>query len=59
LGGAAVDVSAWLATAAEIRRTGDRPVPAPLAAQVAALTAAAPRAEALPVADAVAAALEP
>jgi predicted ATPase/DNA-binding SARP family transcriptional activator len=51
-------VSAWLATSTEIRRHGDRPVPAPLAAQVAALTADVPPAEPLAVGDAVAAALE-
>jgi tetratricopeptide (TPR) repeat protein len=51
------DVAAWLATAAAIRRTGDRPVPAPLAPQVAALTANVPPAAPLTVDDAVAAVL--
>ena len=56
-GGPTPPVSQWLATAAAIRRTGDRPVPAPLAAQVAALAAVVPPAEPLADADAVAAAL--
>ena len=36
-GAAGAEVAPWVATAAEIRRAGDRPVPALLAAQVAAL----------------------
>jgi hypothetical protein len=56
-GAAADEVSPWLATAAEIRRVGDRPVPAPLAPQVEALIAVLPPAGPLPVADAVARAL--
>jgi hypothetical protein len=51
------EVAPWVATAAEIRRAGDRPVPALLAAQVAALRSALPPAAPLPVADAVAGAL--
>ncbi|MFZ2013306.1 MAG: BTAD domain-containing putative transcriptional regulator, partial [Nocardioides sp.] len=40
-------VAPWVATAAKIRRLGDRPVPQPLAAQVTALTAILPPAEPL------------
>jgi hypothetical protein len=50
-------VAPWMATAAEIRRVGDRPVPAPLADQVAALRDVLPPADPLTVPDAVAAAL--
>ncbi len=51
--GVAPDVVApWVATAAEIRRTGDRPIPSPLAQQVATLTAALPPAGPLPAAEA-------
>jgi predicted ATPase len=51
------EVAPWVATAAEIRRAGDRPVPALLAAQVAALRGVLPPAEPLPTLKAVAAAL--
>jgi tetratricopeptide (TPR) repeat protein len=56
--GTSVDeVAAWLATAAEIRRAGDRPVPALVAAKVAALRSSAPPADPLPVPLAIAAVL--
>ena len=45
-------VAPWVATAADIRRAGDRPVPAPLAQQVATLTAALPAAGPLSAAEA-------
>ncbi len=56
--GASVEqVAPWAATAAEIRRAGDRPVPALLAARVAALRGALPAADPLPPPEAAAAAL--
>jgi predicted ATPase len=51
------EVAPWVATAAEIRRLGDRPVPALLADMVAALRDVLPAADPLTVPDAVAAAL--
>jgi predicted ATPase/DNA-binding SARP family transcriptional activator len=53
----AADVGPWVATAAEIRSRGDRPVPALLAAQIARLRAGLPSCEPLPVSAAVAAVL--
>jgi hypothetical protein len=50
-------VAPWVATATEIRRLGDRPVPAPLADKVAALRESLPPAAPLTVPEAVAAAL--
>jgi predicted ATPase/DNA-binding SARP family transcriptional activator len=50
-------IAPWIATATEIRRTGDRPVPAPLSDQVATLTTGLPPAEPLTAADAASRAL--
>jgi predicted ATPase/DNA-binding SARP family transcriptional activator len=56
-GGPLEEVSPWVATAAEIRRTGDRPVPALLAGQVGELTSRVPPGEPLPIDEVVAAVL--
>jgi hypothetical protein len=53
-GAAAEDVAPWISTADELRRRGDRPVPAPLAAQVAGLTGELPAVDPLPLAEVVA-----
>jgi ATP/maltotriose-dependent transcriptional regulator MalT len=56
-GAAPALVAPWMATAAEIRRVGDRPVPAPLADQVAALRDVLPPATPLPTLKGVTAVL--
>lgn len=53
-GVAAEDVAPWISTADELRRRGDRPVPAPLAAQVAGLSGELPAVVPLPLAEVVA-----